>query len=504
MRGLYINIQNKEKIYSVLRELEITYKEYIFPDKVSDNGIIIYDPQEWQTEPVYQDDGLFIAVYGWFVYKGHKNNLTQLAKDFILNGFDIFNEIEGGIFTFYFEYKRQSYIVNDLFSLSMHFIKDDVQNYIVAPFPYFIADKKENEIFMSIINKQKHLFGNFTGYDNIKRLNPGSIYETPSSFFSYYRLDNFNKKHFSSEELVKDFKQNTELWDYEERIIPISGGLDSRFILANSEFKTGYCYGPSSSGDRKVADKFRWAVKNMTAFSLKDIEQPSKHQKKLINQIFNGLTSDPLPGLFFAFKNVKSKNPASLADYDGFLGDVLQRETYITFGTKMGNLYKLFPKLFYSKINDNKVMKILRSRYLSLSESEFMYLYNDFLVKTDPLQVSKLDKLKLYEMLYGRGARYIIHGGITMKSQFFSVVPMFFFKSIFENLMSLDNLETVSHQSIVRIWKPIDVKYSKIKSDSGYTPNMTPLYARIAKLSNRLVKKIVIKEKGFGDELKQM
>ncbi len=504
MRGLYINIQNKEKIYSALSELEITHKEYTFPDKVSDNGIIIYDPQQWQTEPVYQDDDLFIAVYGWFVYKGYKNNLNQLAKDFILNGFDVFNDIEGGIFTFYFEYKERSYIVNDLFSLSMHFIKDDVQSYIVAPFPYFIENKKENEFFMSIINKQKYLFGNFTGYDNIKRLNPGSIYETPSSFFVYYRLDNFNKKNFSSEELVKDFKQYTKLWDYEGRIIPISGGLDSRFILANSEFKAGYCYGPSSSGDRKVADKFRWAVKHMTTFSLKDIVQPRKKQKELINEIFNGLRPDPQSGLFFAFKNVKSKNPDSVADYDGFLGDVLQRNIYITFGTKVGNFYKLFPKLFYLKINDNKIMRILRSRYLSLSEDEFRYLYNDFLVRTDSLQVTKLNKLKLYELFYGRGTRKIIHGGVTMKSQFFSVVPMFCFKSIFENLMSLDNLETVSHQSIVKIWKPIDNKFSKIKTDTGYTPSMAPIHARVAKLSNGFVRKVMIKEKSFSDELKEM
>lgn len=504
MRGLYINIKNKKKVYAALEELGIKYNEYTFPDKINDDGFVIYDPQEWDVTPVYQDDNLFIAVYGWFVYKGCKNNLNQLAKDYIMNGFDIFNEIEGGIFTFYFEYKGRSYIVNDLFSLSMHFIKDDDQDFIVAPFPYYIDNKKINNTFMMIINKQKHLFGNFTGYENIKRLNPGSIYKTPTSYFSYYLLDDINSKNFSSEKLIKDFKLYTNFWDYEERIIPISGGIDSRFMLANSKFKTGYCYGPSTSGDRKVADNFRWAVDEMATFSLKDMEKVTKEQIKLINKIFNGLTSDPLPGLFFAFKNVKSIFPDSVADYDGFLGGVLQREEYVTFGTNEGHIYKLFPKLFYSKIDDTKIRKIIRNRYRNLNENEFRFLYDDFLAKTSSLQMTKLNKWKFYEIFYGRGTRYIIHGGITMKSQFFTVVPMFCFKPIFENFMSLDNLETVSFQSLGKIWKPIDEKFSKLKTDLGYTPAMSPFYARASKLANSLIRKRIAKEKDFGDELREI
>jgi hypothetical protein len=352
----------------------------------------------------------------------------------------------------------------------------------------------------SVLQKQNHAFGNFTGFSNIKRFNPGSIYNSPKEYTKYY-IPVFNKKTFSAKRLSDDFKNYSDFWNYEKRIIAISGGFDSRYILANGDFKIGYCYGPSDSGDRVVADKFKWAVEEFYGFSLAKMNVPKSHEVELVSSLFEGLSPRPLKGLFFAFKSIKNNFLQSNVDYDGFLGDVLQRGTYLTFGGKAGSVYKLFPELFYKNITKSKVEKIIKSRYIKLSSEEFEMLLEDFYDKTESLNISALDKWMYYEIFYGRGTRYIAHGGIVMKSQFFTVVPMFYFKAIFENLMTLDKTEAIDHNAITKIWSVVDMNFSKPESDSGYSPVMLPVYARVSKLLNRFINKFIIKEKTFDDEL---
>ena len=503
MRGLYLNISKIERIYKVLTRLNIPYKKIEFPKELPDDGIIIYNPQEWEEYPCYYEktEDFFIAIYGWFIYKNQKNCIKKFAEDFIRNHSEILDDIEGGIFIIYIHYKNQSYIINDLLSLSMHFFDDSKEEFIIAPSPYFFENKQKDELLTNILLKQNHLFGNYTIYKNIKRLEPGSIYfNSPNEFNKYYTIKS-NK--FDNVKLCEDIKRFSSFWDKKNKIIPMSGGLDSRLIFGCSDIDIGYSYGPPKCKDRIIANKFKNYFNILYGFSLLNINL-YKEEKYEVSNLFEGIESNPLSGLLFAFRHIHNKFPENFADFDGFLGDVFQKGIYITFPGLKGNFYKTFPFLFYNKISEDKILHILKKRYKDLNNYELTMLLSDFHEKTDSLNINYLKKLTYYELYYGRGTRFIINGGIVMKSQFFTVAPAFCYRPILENLFSLNLVDSLRHKNIKKIWSIVNKNISTIRTDSLYNPLMNPIIGRSLKLLSKITDKTIPRKKGFRFELKNI
>jgi len=501
MRGLYLNIRQDNLIYDTLKTLQIPYKAVEFPPEIKDKGLLIYNPDEWQKEPVYHDKDLFVAVYGWFVYRNEKNNLERLAEDFKNKGTEILDEIDGGIFLIYTQWNGSTCLINDLLCLNHHFFDNTSDTFKTAPSPCFFDGKKESSFLKSIFLKQGHLFGNYTPYNNIERLEPGSFcLNTPSNCKRYYRL---NPDPFDRHKLIRDIRSLSGFWDKENRIIPLSSGLDSRLILASTTMKVGYCYGPAKSRDRKIANKLKDHLHTLHGFSLLDL-QVTGQEKDTAKALFRETDPKPLTGLLFAFRHIHRQLPNHYADFDGFLGDVFQKGSYITFPNLKGFLYILFPFLFYGKSNKNKAERILKYRYPRLNKEEFDFLLKDFHTRTDHLAMNDLKKVTCYELFYGRGTRYIIHGGITMKSQYLTVVPPFSHRPILENLFSLDLVKSLKHANMRRIWSGMDRDIARIKTEHAFHPLMPPFMGRAVELLAKTFERFIRRGKSFERELEDV
>lgn len=509
MKGLYINIPDSGPVYDALHVMNIPHRAVEFPSDIKNKGLLVYDPGEWKREPFYHDrgEGLFMAVYGWFIYENEKNNLERFAVDFQREKTGALERMDGGVFLIYVEHNGYAYLINDLLSLSHHFYDQSRKTLTVAPSPFFFDQKEENGFLGDILYRQGHLFGNYTLYENIRRLEPGSVCcDDPSEWKRYFSPDQHigpDQRAFDGRKLIKDIGHLSAFWNEEDLVIPLSGGLDSRLILACTASKVGYCYGPPKSKDRKIADKFKHHLHTLHGFSLLDVGA-GKREKEKARELFRGVEKEPLVGLLFAFRHVRERFPDHYADLDGFAGDVFQKGMYITFPGLSGGLYRLFPSLFYKNFNEKKLVRVLEKRYGNLNREQLNFLLRDFHQRTRHLEMDPLKRLTWYELFHGRGTRHIISGGIVMKSQYLTVVPPFCYKPVLENLFSLDLYHSLTHQNMQTIWSHVDRKMASLGTEYSFHPLMPRFMGRFLKMASKVLERSMLPVKSFQKELKQI
>ena len=499
MKGFYLNCK-KDKALNMINRIDCHFRIDNIPSQIGLSGFVINDPFEWKQSPFYLNDkdDIYAACYGWFIYKNNKNNLRSFSTDFTEQGEKVLKDISGGMFVIVIKNNSGAHIINDPFGFSCHYYRKTSNELEIAPSPYFLSGEKHiSDIANSIFNKYKQLFGDMTLFDDIKRLNPATIYK--ASFKTYYKP---KIRSFIPENVTEQIKEFVDFWDYDNRVAALSGGLDSRLIVACSNIKFGYTFGPEKIGDRKSAGIFKNEFQNYYGFSVLNFNYYTK-DIQLVKDIFTGLCPSPSSALFPIYRHVRNYfGKDAYVTFDGFLGDVLQRGTLLNINTGYkGYFLKAFPS-FTLKMSAEK---ILAGRYSLLNSQELDLLIKDFREKTSSLDTDDYHKILYYEFAFSRGARVASNGGVVMNSQFFTVAPPFTYVPLFENIFSADILETLSFKTLQRIWKTVDKKYSSVPTQSVYAPNSAPTQMRFQRLYSRFSSRLLKKRNpNYTDEIKSI
>ena len=505
MKGLYYNVAKITDIcdefkFCVNRDAEI----------VSEGKVNLIVSANRQSSQLVDENGDTLVVYGWVTYNNKMNPLEEILNDFreILKNEEPFGKLkfDSGNFIIYLLIKETEYIVTDPWGFAAHYARFDNKKIDqIAPSPAFIKEGASvNKLCESILNKKNHLFGDLTLYNEILRLSPGFVYEIDKEKKScYFNYANNTKN--SLEDAMDAFSANYGFGNNKERsILPISGGLDSRFILGVHEFSYGYTFGPRDTGDRPVARNFREYFDYYDEFSFKELTYEQK-VKDYSSIIFDGISQKPFAELLVVYRKLKNCFPEADFFYDGYLGDVLLRGTYFNHTSFKGNFQKIFVSSIYKNFTPEKVLK---QRYAQLSSEEFSLLLHQYnsLDVIQNLAIPDTHKFLLFEMLYGRGARYIVNGGTTMASQFYTVVqPFFQNKSMFDYLFQQSAKEMLNWAKVKAVFKCLPKSLS-IKTYSGYSPLWPAFVNRPVMLGNKTLSKLgIIKgSQSYDDELKDV
>lgn len=495
MRGMYINCAESE-LSSSLSVMSEESRLLYFP-KGGTDGCVVYDSNSWPNPPIeYTNHGVFI-ISGWFIYKQQLNPLALLAKDIIEEGVDVLNNILAGVFVLFWEQKYQQAIFTDALGLSTHYIDKHAGAIRVAPSVKALVTEGHslNEKMKSILTKKNHLFGNFTLFDGIERLSPGTVtkIDSESSYIKLYEPQPL-------EGLGEYVTELTNYWEYDKRILPLSSGLDSRYLLANGSYKYGFTYGPDNSPEVKIAGDFKHDFNQYISF---DYNKEPLHEKeaKILDEMAYG-TLNPIPRLFTNYLYVSKYYSQAKVFFDGYLGDLFQRGTYINFKGKRGEILKLLPWIY--RFFSFKSQTLLRLRYKELSKDEFNILWYDFKNKTDSLKLNDYQKVTYYEFLYGRGGRYTIFGSNVLAAQFFTVVSPFASRKIFDSFIQQDYAKAVSYKALKRIWQNTSIKYKKAPVESGYSPSTNSFFIPFTQLAYRLMFHFIPSRANYGVKLKRI
>ncbi len=499
MKGLYLNC-DKSKALEFVNKIECPYRIDNIPLEIGANSFIISDPFEWKETPTYinREKQIFCACYGWFIYKNEKNNLAKLSNDFSEIGKEVLKEISGGLFIIVLKNKNGSHIISDPFGISNHYYRKENNIFEIAPSPYFLGGEKTiSKTASSIINKLGHLFGDMTLFDDIKRIDAATIF-SQNVFETYYRPE---LKSFKPEKIVEQINQFVNYWDYETRVLALSGGLDSRLVLAASKMKFGYTYGPAESSDRPVAEKFKNEFEKYYGFSIMEMKF-YKNNIPVVNDIFSGVCFSPIVSLLPIYRHVRNYfGSNAYVTYDAFLGGVLQRGSFLNVSSGFfGHFLKIFPRLTCKFSAE----KILKSRYRLLNDFEKDLLINDFWSKTKSMNLDEYHKVLYYEFAHGRGARLTSNGGIVMNSQFFTVAPPFTYIPLFENIFSANVGDTLSFKTVHQIWKEVAPKYSTIPTQLLFSPSSSPFVIKYQKLYKQVISKLIKDKYDYAGEIKKI
>lgn len=497
MRGLYINCCDDSIPASASLSQQFS-KTYEFTVQ-GDQGKVTYNPQEWLSAPVYQLDDQVFIVAGWFVYQGQSNNLTDLAQDLIETGVEALDNIEIGSFVIYWHNGDEATLLVDAMGLSTHYIDNKSAILRIAPSVQVLYDKSQhplNSLMQSILNKKNHLFGNFTLYDGILRLSPAAVVTVSANKTRKIILDDCSVE---ITDLGATLQQVSENWGKEQRILPLSAGLDSRYILANTHCEYGFTYGPENSPEIKITGQFANDFSAYYAFDF--AQQPLFNQEqKIVEEMSFGVVN-PIPRLLTNYLHVKEKFPQANAYFEGYLGDVFQRGTFITFKGALGELFKLFPIIY--RLKNFKAEYLLHKRYKELNEEEFALLWADFCNRTQCLALTDYQKVTYYEFLFGRGGRYAIFGSNILAAQLFTVISPFTHKTLFNCLIKQDFSDAVSYKILKKMWRNISSKYTKVKVESGYTPKSIGAIIPFTQLLYRLMFHFIPSRANYGVQMKR-
>lgn len=497
MKGLYLNIDN---ISELCEEVDGSDLKVLELSRFNLDGQLRYSSNLWKSEPyIYENKELFI-ISGWFIYRGELNNLHTLYNDFKQHGREVLSNVELGSFVLLTHIQDEIEVFSDLIGLSTHYYYAESGCIRVAPSAAFLEQytdiDPENSSFLS---SQGHLFDNYTSLKSVFRLDPGAYIDHKGTSHVYGSILNIDYMVELNKvpNLIKDV---TDVFDLNSRALAISGGLDSRLMLAVTQYSFGYTYGPDDSGDRVIARFFANDFKKYEEFSIQEALDNRVNSSNLCDLYFK-YSSSWLSGLMEAYSYARYKSGKAHVLFDGYLGDVFQRGNYIKFSGVLGSLFKMLPVLYRLPISDKYILK---KRYRALNDRQFERLYASFISRTANLKLNSYQKVTYYEIMYGRGGRYVINGGNVTANQLFNVVPVFMSKKIFNSFIYRSFYRAVSYRHLSKVWELIPNKYKDVRADSGLKPNTPAILAPLVNVSYRFLLRYAPWMGNYGDEIKKI
>lgn len=463
------------------------------------NGVLFYDSHEWENLPeLYIDDDYF-CVSGWFIYKGKKNNLQDLASDLVNQGDVCLNELTASNFIIYHLSNNVERVITDPFCLNNHFIDNKSSQLRISPSVKSLFKPelhKELPLLKEVFALKGHLFGNYTLFEGIERLEPGASISI-DGVNKYHTLD--AEKILPLEDIPEHFSDIIKYWPYDERVLPISSGLDSRLILASGKFKYGYTYGPKSSPELTISSKFKEDFGCYESHGFTDVPAV-KHEKKLVSELSFG-TLKPIPYIYLNYHYVSKKFHEAKVLFDGYLGDVFQRATYIPPKGLIGELFKLFPFILKFNISSRQLIKL---KYKGLSDDAMNLVLNDFELRTNNLNLNPYQAVTYYEFIFGRGGRYTIFGSNVLANQCFTVVCPFTSLVVFNSFIFNDYIDAAFYKTMNRLWSRVDRRYSSVPVESGYSPDSNYAFIPFVQFFYRFAFHIIPSRANYGVALKRV
>lgn len=470
MKGLFLNVAGAERAIERLDQLLGTRARIARASRAAVGEIVVnYHPVAWPDGPIVDDAGanVFAAATGWFSFRGRIGDLRAFARAFAEartrgERERVLAEIDAGAFVMLIDAAGDPAIITDPFGVHPHYFADAPLSRI-APSPHFL---KEGRATLpgpaAILRAKNHLFGNLTAYEGIERLEPGSVI-TRSGAARYFRyesaLDDVRKLPATISAALAPFAGA-------KTILPISGGLDSRLLALSGRFDHGYTFGPRDTGDRPVARRFASRFEDYREFSLLDLEYPRAH-REAAGMIFDGICEKPFVEIVSVYRHLHAAWGGDCFFFDGYLGDVLQRATYLTYGGFAGSIAKLLPWLTLARFD---ALTLLRRRHPTLSPESFRAVAALFERTVGPMPLDGPHKLLLFEILYGRGARYTTNGGSILSGQYWPPVQAFFLPPVFRLLFGQNLGDSLLYRTVRRIWSEVPRDAADVPTYSGFKP----------------------------------
>ncbi|RJE76925.1 hypothetical protein BGP78_11015 [Pseudoalteromonas sp. MSK9-3] len=490
MRGLYLNT-DLSAIPESAKFSEIHSERYMCKHH---NVEIVYCPKTWPNGPACQLEQHSLLVAGWFIFRGEKNNLSSLLLALISNGTDVLKEIEAGSFVLLWDDSQTLTVINDPFGLSTHFVDLKASKLRISPSVATLVTKlhERDEVMADVLKAKQHLFGNFTLFKGIERVPPASVLKGKDKYQYANLLEHYSENDLG--EVGSCIERLSSRWHPEEKLLPISSGLDSRLILAFGDYSNGFTYGPESSPEILITDKFKRCFKHYESYEFDQIPTLENEQTIIDEMAFGTLV--PIPNLLNNYVYVANKFTCATAFFDGYLGDVFQRATFLTFKGLKGELLKLFPMMY--SITSFSSETLLKARYNGINNEALQRLIADYNEKTEGLNLDDYQKVTYYEFLYGRGGRYAIFGSNILAAQVFSVVSPFASRRVFASYIKQDYADAVKYKLLKNVWQRADELFKNTKVESGYSPMCNPVLIPPMQLIYRVLFHLIPSRANYG------
>ncbi|GAP74573.1 hypothetical protein W04_1089 [Pseudoalteromonas sp. SW0106-04] len=494
MKGIYLNCDSNHALKHFPEWSK--YSQRVSGAYAGQKYELIYDKMEWRQPPIIEFDDALWVLYGWFIVDGKKNDLQYLLRQLAKHGVTFLQQLTAGSFVLVKINSDGVSVMVDPLGLSTHYYQVSEGQLQVSPTLSVFENKIQDTVLTEALRVQGHLFGDYTKYKGVYRLSPGS--HTTSSSVEYYYHHSCNSS-YALEEVPQLISELTSYWTREQSAIGLSGGLDSRLILACGQFDYAFTYGPESSGDRPIARQFKKEVARYDEFSY--LEPPKLPYEELAYEVMFDGSSSPVYRLLSAYSHARNESGNAHVFFDGYLGDVLQRGAYLKTPGLLGELLHLFPKLYDTF--GFSAETLLLQRYRKLSSEAKSLLIDDFRSKVKCIASDDpYTQLTFYEFLYGRGGRYIINGGNISCGQFFTVVPVFSELRVFNCFMSQSLLEAARYRNLKLIWKHVPSRFKKVKTESGINPDTKPLLIPFVHFCHRFYTHF-LSSGNYGREIKK-
>jgi hypothetical protein len=504
LKGIYVNVPDAADRIAAFDHL-LGIESCIAVERRAGLGdiVISYRSSDWPHGPVFSDpsNNLFAAVSGWLSFRGRLGDLRGLALALFDAKTDaqrsaVLTGIDGGSFVLLTGDPSGYRIITDPFGLHPHYVCGPSATPRIAPAPSFLKSPPTNEsASVPILKAMNHAVGNHTGYAGIERIPPGAII-TGSECYYYF---DYTPAGFDPGELIQELRFASELFAERKRLLPLSGGLDSRLLLATGSFDLGYTFGPSAHGDRPIARQFRqYFTDGYDEFSLLDLEYPAT-LKKAAAIMFDGLCPHPFSEILAVFRRLSRRWGADLVLFDGYLGDVLTRWSWLNMATRRDQLLRPFPAI---RLRGASAGTILRQRYGTVTDNAYEIIADAYANIPVGQNLDPLRRLIIFEILFGRGARYIVNGNSIMGGQFFTSVQPFFFPKVFRRLFAIDPRNGVGLNALHQLWKTLPLSMRRPRTSDGHVLAYPPVVNRLFTLQHAVLKKLLPgRFQDYGDEL---
>lgn len=469
MKGIFLRARDTADSVGPIAKLDLDVEVAHFDLGSGNRGFVRYEPRDWPQGPVWTDGDRAILASGWLSYRGKLGDIGALARDWFgpsqQSVVRALQAIDDGAYALVAIENGSIRIATDPFGLHPHFIRRVDAAWSVAPAPVFLrAGTSQDPDASRILSQLGHLFGDATLFAGVTRVPPGTVWSNVDAV-PWFR---YAAETASADEILSRLGGALAVHSDRARVLPLSGGLDSRLLLACGEFDAGFTFGPEATGDRPVARKFAGEFDEYDEFSLAEIDARETEQAG-VRAMLLGMSRDPLAFLAPVYRRVRDRVGRGVVVADGYLGDLLQRGNYLAPVDVKGAARKLFPVRTLRGWTDES---FLRARYPDLSLPDFGRLFDDYStwVRAFRPDLPRPWCWTLFEAVRGRGARNALHGGTLTGGLYATIVHPFWSPRVVAAFMGQDPENVVSYRFLRQLWRGVSPTFRDVRTYSGFFP----------------------------------
>ncbi len=377
----------------------------------------------------------------------------------------LFQDLDFGSFIALVARPEGVFAITDPFGLAAHYWESGPDGPRLAPSLWFLArDRTPDPSLQAFLETRQYLVGNLTPYPGIQRLMPGAVTDLGSG--DHWRWFDYGGGTFCPERFLQAIKAPWVAFGDRPSVLPLSGGLDSRLLLTCRDHSYGLTFGPAESGDRPVARRFADRFQTYDAFSLFDLDLRATDKTVADRLVFGSATQPNAPALATFRRPWQKLSGQAPVVFDGYLGDVLQRGSYFGHRGVTSRAARLLPELTFWLYTPPQ---LLERRHLALSPEHRALVMTQFKTLRDFMNVEDWHAMLLFEILFGRGGRWMSTGSL-FPHQYLTTVMPFYAPAAFRTLFAASAPDMTSFRVLEAIWRRLPEAVSKVPTPEGVVP----------------------------------